>query len=195
MLTGSSSRKLKRTNVDLLGGRAQLLNMHPFMASELGDRFALDSALNLGLVPSVLDVADPEQAKRAYLALYVREEVKAEGLVRNLDSFGRFLEAISFSHGSPLNLADVARECDASRATVDGFVDVVEDLLLAWRMPVFEKRAKRQLSSHPKFWWFDTGVFRSIRLGSTRSPAGDRRRGARRAGGTATARLDRLRGK
>lgn len=114
-------------------------------------------------MPGVLGAPDPKEALRAYLALYIREEVKAEGLIRDLDAFGRFLEAISFSHGAPLNLASVARECHVSRTSVEGFVEVLEDLLLAWRMPVFEKRAQRQLSAHLKFWWFDTGVFRSIR--------------------------------
>lgn len=163
VLTGSSSRRLKRAGVDLLAHRAQLRFMHPFLAGELGAAFDLDRALELGMVPGVLGATDPVEARRAYLALYVREEVKAEGHVRNLDSFGRFLEAISFSHGAPLNLANVARECHVSRATVDGFVGVLEDLLLAWRMPVFQKRAQRQLSAHPKFWWFDAGVYRSIR--------------------------------
>ncbi len=163
VLTGSSARKLKRTGVDLLGGRALLARMHPFMAAELGSRFNLERALTLGLVPGVLGAEDPAAALRAYLALYVREEVKAEGLVRNLDAFGRFLEAISFSHGSSLNLSNVARDCQVSRATVDGYVEVLEDLLLAWQVPVFHKRAKRQLISHPKFYWFDAGVFRSVR--------------------------------
>lgn len=163
VLTGSSARRLKRSGVDLLAHRAQLRFMHPFLAAELGTAFDLDRALELGMVPGVLGAVDPMEARRAYLALYIREEVKAEGHVRNLDSFGRFVEAISFSHGAPLNLANVARECHVSRATVDGFVGVLEDLLLAWRMGVFQKRAQRQLSVHPKFWWFDAGVYRSIR--------------------------------
>ena len=163
VLTGSSARKLRRTGVDLLGGRALKESMHPFMAAELGAAFDLDRALEFGLVPGVVAAADPKQALRAYLALYVREEVKAEGLVRNLDAFGRFLEAISFSHGSALNLANVARECQVSRTTVEGFLEVLEDLLLGWRLPMFQRRAQRQLTSHPKFFWFDAGVFRSIR--------------------------------
>ncbi|MBM4061978.1 MAG: ATP-binding protein [Planctomycetes bacterium] len=163
VLTGSSARKLRRTGVDLLGGRAARKSMHPFLASELGDAFDLDQALGLGMVPGVLGDADPSQALRAYLALYVREEVKAEGLVRSLEAFGRFLEAISFSHAQPVNLANIARDCQQSRTTVGGYLEVLDDLLLAFRLPVFQRRAQRQLTSHPKFYWFDAGVYRSIR--------------------------------
>lgn len=163
VLTASSARKLRRTGVDLLGGRALKKSMHPFIASELGRDFDFEQALEQGLVPGIVDAPDPKQALRAYLALCVREEVKAEGLVRNLDAFGRFLEAISFSHAGAINLANVARECQVSRATVEGYLEVLEDLLLSFRLPIFQRRAQRQLTSHPKFFWFDAGVFRSIR--------------------------------
>jgi len=163
VLTGSSARKLRRTAVDLLGGRALVTSMHPFLAAELGSRFDLGRALRLGLVPGILGADDPEKALRAYVALYVREEVRAEGLVRSLGSFGRFIEATSFSHGAPLNLANVARDCQVSRTTVEGYLEILEDLLLAFRLPPFHRRARRQLTSHPKLYWFDAGVFRSIR--------------------------------
>ncbi len=163
VLTGSSARKLRRTGVDLLGGRASRCSMHPFMAAELGPAFDLDRALHEGLVPGVCRAVEPDRALRAYLALYVREEVKSEGLVRNLGAFSRFLEVISLSHGSVVNLANVARECQVSRSTVEGYLDVFEDLLLAYRIPVFTRRAKRILAQHPKLYWFDAGVFRSVR--------------------------------
>jgi uncharacterized protein len=163
VLTGSSARKLRRTGVDLLGGRALVTTMHPFLAAELAEHFDLERALQLGLVPGVLGADDPAKALRAYVALYLREEVRAEGLVRNLDAFGRFLEATSFSHAAPLNLANVARDCGVSRTTVEGYFEILEDLLLAWRLPAFQRRARRQLASHPKLYWFDAGVFRSIR--------------------------------
>jgi len=163
VLTGSSARKLKRTGVDLLGGRALRRTMHPFMAAEVGTAFGLERALRDGLVPAVWSAPAPQRTVRAYVALYVREEVKTEGLVRNLGAFGRFLEAMSFSHGAVLNLANVARECQVSRTTVEGFLEVVDDLLLTFRVPVFTRRAKRIVTSHPKLYWFDTGVFRSVR--------------------------------
>ena len=86
-----------------------------------------------------------------------------EGLVRNIGNFSRFLEAISFSHASILNISNVARECEVERKVVEGYVEILEDILLGWRLPVFTKRAKRRLSVHPKFYFFDAGVFRSLR--------------------------------
>lgn len=163
VLTGSSSRKLKQAGVNLLAGRAARTALHPFMAAEIGDTFDLNRALAQGLVPLVWDAPAPALALEAYLSLYIREEVQAEGLVRALDRFARFTEAVSFSHASPINLANVARECDVSRKTAEGYLSVLEDLLLAFHVPVFTRRAKRQLAGHPKFFWFDAGVYRSAR--------------------------------
>ncbi|MDH3525621.1 MAG: DUF4143 domain-containing protein [Acidobacteriota bacterium] len=163
VLTGSSARKLKRTGVDLLAGRAVIRELHPFMAAELGDRFELQRALVEGLVPLVWDARDSTDTLSSYVALYVREEVQIEGLVRSLGGFHRFLEAISFSHAAVLNLAEVARECQVSRKTVEGYLGILEDLLLAFRVPVFTRRARRTLAAHPKFYWMDSGVFRSLR--------------------------------
>jgi predicted AAA+ superfamily ATPase len=163
VLTGSSSRKLKRTGVDLLAGRALLCRLHPFMAAELGDRFLLDRALGQGLLPIVWAAPDPQKVLETYAALYIREEVQMEGIVRNVGSFSRFIEAISFSHASVLSVSNVARECGVNRKTVEGYVEILEDLLLAYRIPVFSKRAGRAVAAHPKFYLFDAGVFRAIR--------------------------------
>jgi len=163
ILTGSSARKLKRAGVNLLAGRAIERSLHPFMAAELEDRFDLNRALDVGLVPLVWSAQDPHAARDAYLSLYVREEVQAEGMVRDLGGFARFLEAVSLSHGGVLSLAGVARECEVGRKTVEGYLEILEDLLLAFRVPVFARKAKRHVVSHPKFYWFDTGVFRSAR--------------------------------
>ncbi|MFL6292945.1 MAG: ATP-binding protein [Thermoanaerobaculia bacterium] len=163
ILTGSSSRKLKREGVDLLAGRALLRSLHPFMAAELGDRFRLDSALARGLVPLVWSSREPEEVLEAYVALYLREEVQMEGLVRRFEGFARFLEAVSFSHAAVLNVSEVARECQVGRTTVEGYLEILEDLLLAFRIPIFTKRAKRGLTAHPKFFWFDAGVFVATR--------------------------------
>jgi len=163
VLTGSSARKLKRTAVDLLAGRALLCMLHPFMASELGDRFRLDAALETGLLPVVLGSDDPRQALRAYHALYLKEEVQQEGLVRNVGAFSRFLEAMSFSHGSVLNISNVSRECEIDRKAVEAYVGILEDLMLGFRLSVFTRRAKRAVAGHPKFYFFDAGVFRSAR--------------------------------
>jgi predicted AAA+ superfamily ATPase len=163
VLTGSSARKLRREATDLLAGRALLRTMHPFMAAELGRSFRLERALQIGMVPLVVASESPEETLRAYHTLYIKEEIQAEGLVRNVGGFARFLEAISLSHGSMLNLANVSRECEVERKTVEGYLSVLEDLLISVRIPVFTKRAKRTPAVHPKFYMFDAGVFRAAR--------------------------------
>jgi predicted AAA+ superfamily ATPase len=163
VLTGSSARKLKREGVDLLAGRALLRSINPFMAAELGDRFSLALALTQGLVPLIWDSPQPAEALEAYTALYLREEVQMEGLVRQAGQFARFLEGVSFSHAMSLNLSEVARECQVSRKTVEGYLSILEDLLLSFQVPVFTKRARRHLTTHPKFYWFDAGVFVATR--------------------------------
>lgn len=163
ILTGSSARKIKRAGVDLLAGRAVNRSLHPFMASELGQYFSFDKALRYGLLPLVWAAKNPQDVLNAYQGLYLREEVQMEALVRSIGNFSRFLEAISFSHGSVLNVSNVARECEIGRKTVEGYIDILEDLLLSFKIRVFNKRAKRELAEHPKFYFFDAGVFRAIR--------------------------------
>jgi predicted AAA+ superfamily ATPase len=163
ILTGSSARKLRRSGANLLAGRAVERTLHPFMAAEIGKRFDLDRALEIGLVPLVWMADAPASVRDSYLSLYVREEVQAEGMVRDLAGFARFIEAVSFSHASVLNVANVARECDVSRKTVEGYLQILDDLLLSFRVPIFSRKAKRHLASHPKFFWFDAGVFRAAR--------------------------------
>ena len=163
ILTGSSSRKLKRSGVDLLAGRVLKLTLHPFMAAELGKKFNLGKALKFGMLPLAITASDPEKVLKAYAALYVREEVQMEGLVRNISGFSRFLEAVSFSSGAVLNISNVARDCEIERKVVEGYISILEDLLLSFRLPVFTKRAKRATAAHPKFYYFDAGVFRSLR--------------------------------
>jgi len=163
ILTGSSSRKLRRGAANLLAGRLLKTTLHPFMAGELGVEFDLTKALSYGLVPLIVESVDPTASLNAYLSLYLKEEVQAEGIVRNVGSFSRFLESVSFSHGAVLNISEVARECQVGRKTVEGYLEILEDLLLAFRIPVFSKRAKRNLIKHEKFYYFDAGVFRSAR--------------------------------
>ncbi len=163
ILTGSSARKLRRQGVNLLGGRAVRKHMHPYLAVELGTRFKLATAIRQGMLPVVWGADDPSAVLEAYNALYLHEEVQMEGLVRNIGAFARFLQAMSFTHGSVLNLTNVSRECQVSRKTAEGYLEILEDLLLGFRLPVFTRRAKRELASHPKFYFFDAGVFRANR--------------------------------
>lgn len=162
VLTGSSARKLRRGGVDLLAGRAVVRTLHPFMAAELGE-FDLREALDRGLLPLVVAADAPDDVLRAYASLYIDQEVRLEGLTRNVGAFARFLEAVSFSHGSVLNVANVARDCQVERKTVAAYLGILEDLLLSFSVPVFTRRAKRETSAHPKFYLFDAGVFRSLR--------------------------------
>lgn len=161
-LTGSSARKLRRGGVDMLAGRAVVRTLHPFMAAEVAD-FDLAEALTRGMLPLVVAADAPQDVLRAYASLYLEEEVRLEGWARNVGAFARFLEAMSFSHGSVLNVANVARDCQIERNTVAAYVDLLEDLLLSFRLPVFGRRARRATSVHPKFYFFDAGVFRSLR--------------------------------
>lgn len=163
ILTGSSARKLKRTGADLLGGRAVVRGMYPFMAAEMAGGFALATALESGTLPIVCSAVDPKDVLKAYAALYLKEEVQTEGLVRNVGQFARFLEVASFSHASTVNASNIARECQVERKVVEGYLTILDDLLLTFRIPVFTKRAKRELSAHPKLYFFDAGVYRSLR--------------------------------
>jgi predicted AAA+ superfamily ATPase len=133
------------------------------MASELGNDFDFDKSIQTGLVPLVYNSANPLETLNSYINLYINEEVKMEGLIRNISDFSRFLEVISFSNGSILNNAGIARDSEVGRKAVEGYISVLEDIMLAHRLPVFTKRAKRILISHPKFYFFDVGVFRAIR--------------------------------
>lgn len=163
ILTGSSARKIKRTGADLLGGRAFKCVLHPFMAAEMADHFNLQKALEEGMLPLLSASHDPKHALASYVSLYLQEEIQAEGLVRNLEHFSRFLEIITFSHGNILNITNISRECSVKRKTVENYITILEELLLAFQLPIFTKRAQRELSAHPKFYLFDPGVYRTLR--------------------------------
>jgi uncharacterized protein len=163
VLTGSNARKLKREGIDLLGGRALKKTLHPFMAVEIKEKFKLEEALLYGLLPLRFDASNPQDVLDAYISLYIEEEVKAEGLIRHVEPFSRFLQAMSFSHGSVLNVTNISRECRVKRTTVDSWISILEDMLIAYQIQVFTNRAKRELSAHPKFYFFDPCVYRTLR--------------------------------
>ena len=171
VLTGSSARKLKRKGVNLLAGRALTLSLFPLTAFETQKDFNLLKALQFGQLPKIYVEEDPKKFLEAYVKTYLQEEVQQEGLTRNLGAFGRFLEAASFSQASTLNIASVARECSVERKVVQNYFQILKDLLLADFLPVFTKRAKRKMSIHSKFYFFDVGVYRIIRpMGPLDSP-------------------------
>jgi predicted AAA+ superfamily ATPase len=164
ILTGSSARKLRRSGVNLLGGRAVTKHFHPLTAAELGDSFDFDKAVRFGLLPSIYDPrkhVPPEEYLQSYVQLYLKEEVMQEGLTRNLSSFSRFLETASFSQGQLLNISEVSRECQIKRKLAESYFGILEDLLIGVFLPPFQKRSRRRIIQHPKFFLFDAGVFRA----------------------------------
>jgi len=163
VLTGSSARKLRRKGVNLLAGRALTRFMHPLTAMELGRDFDLRRGLRYGGLPFACTEPDPRDYLKSYVTTYLREEVQQEGFARNLAAFARFIEAASFSQGAILNVAAVARESAVHAKVAEDYFSMLEDLLIAVRLPVFAKRAKRRIVAHPKFYFFDAGVFQTIR--------------------------------
>ena len=163
LLTGSSARSLRRHGVNLLAGRALTYYMHPFIQQELGDNFDLSKVLQYGLLPGVYLSETPKKYLESYIQTYLREEVLQEGLVRNLGDFSRFLEIASFSQGAVLNHSEIAREVGVSRLVVANYFSILEDLLIAFHIEPFTKKAKRRLIQHKKFFFFDVGVYRLLR--------------------------------
>lgn len=163
ILTGSSARTLRKRGVNLLAGRAHTYHMYPLVAAELGTDFQLESSLRYGHLPQVFSEEDPGAFLASYVQTYLREEVLQEGLTRNLTAFSRFLETASFSQAAILSVAETAREVGLERKTVANYFDLLEDLLLGVRLPPFTRQAKRRLTVHPKFYFFDTGVYRQLR--------------------------------
>lgn len=164
VLTGSSARKLRRGGANLLAGRAIQKFFYPLTSWELGADFDLARSLRHGLLPTVWgEQEDAGKYLSAYVYTYLKEEVFAEGLARNLESFSRFLEIMSFSQAQPINMASIGRDVGVDSKVVANYLEVLEDLLLAVRIPVFARRAKRRMSAQAKFLYFDSGVFRALR--------------------------------
>jgi len=162
-LLGSSARKLRAAGVNLLGGRALWREMFSLTPQELGEDFELDRALQLGSLPLVLAAGSPPETLRAYVQLYLREEIKGEALVRNLPGFARFLPVAGLFHGQVLNVAGLARDAGVARTTVEGYLEVLEDTLLARRLPAYETRLRARERKHPKLYWMDPGVARAAK--------------------------------
>ena len=161
-LCGSSARQLKKAGVNLLAGRALTLAMAPFSARELGSRFTLSTALEWGLLPLVQ--AAPDYATgllRAYVDTYIKEEIRQEGVVRQLPPFLRFLALAGQLNGQVINAQNVAREAGIGRTTVDAYFSILTDTLLGSFLPAWQPQIKVRERSHPKFYWFDSGVARA----------------------------------
>lgn len=176
VLLGSSARRLKTATTNLLAGRAIVRIMYPLVPAELGAHFDLERVLRFGSIPLVWRADDPRATLDAYVQLYVREEIRSEALVRNLPAFLRFLPVAALFHGQVINVSGLARDSAASRTTVEGYLGILQDTLLATLLPAFEPRLRVRERRHPKLYWVDPGLVRAAKrqLG----PVGAEERGA-----------------
>lgn len=163
VLCGSSARKLKRAGVNLLAGRALNRSMHPFVPEELGRHFQIDNALEFGTLPVVWDSAVKGETLVAYAQLYLQEEIRAEALVRNLPGFARFLPVAALFHAQTINVSNIARETGVARTTVAGYLEILEETLLCFRIPAYEARLRVRERKHPKWYWCDPGIVRAMK--------------------------------
>lgn len=163
VLSGSSARKLKHEGVNLLAGRALRKTMHPFLPSEMEGRFNLEDAMQFGTLPIVVASAAPAETLRSYVLSYLRDEIQAEALARSLAGFSRFLPIASLMHGQTLNVSSIARDSGVARTTVIDYLDVLEDTLLAFRLPAFEAKLRVKERKHPKLYWVDAGIVRAAK--------------------------------
>ncbi|OFW00323.1 MAG: hypothetical protein A3I61_00055 [Acidobacteria bacterium RIFCSPLOWO2_02_FULL_68_18] len=163
VLLGSSARRLKTAQTNLLAGRATQQTMYPLVPAELGRDFALDRVLRFGSLPLVWQAEDPRATLDAYVQLYIREEIRAEALVRNLPGFLRFLPLAALFHGQVINLAGLARDAATARTTVEGYLGILQDTLLATLVPAFDARLRVRERRHPKLYWVDAGLVRAAK--------------------------------
>ena len=159
ILSGSSARKLKRGGANMLGGRAMQTNLYPLVSAEIPD-FDLIKAVNQGMIPRhYLANADRYwQMLQAYVAVYLREEIKAEALVRNLTTFTRFLEVAALTDGEMVNYSNIAQDCGVDSKTVAGYFSILEETLIGYMIPAFSKVVKRKLRQAPRFYYFDVSI-------------------------------------
>ncbi len=163
ILTGSSARKLKKTGINLLAGRALFKRLYPFLPSELGLSFNLDTILTFGSIPLIWNAPDKKESLKAYVRMYLKEEIKGEALVRNLPGFARFLPVAAVLHGQVINVAGAARNAEISRTTLSGYIEILEDTLLAFRLQAFEAKMRIREKKHPKLYWIDPGIVRAVK--------------------------------
>lgn len=157
ILCGSSARKLKRKGHNTLGGRAFPVYLYPFVSAEIPE-FDIDRAVTFGMLPPHYLAKNPSRLLAGYINVYLKEEIKEEALVRNLDAFQRFLEVAALTDGEIVNNANIAQDCGVRATTVNAYFDILEDTLMGYRIPAFRKVMKRRLMQAPKFYYFDIGV-------------------------------------
>ena len=165
ILTGSSAKKLKSGGANLLAGRAFLRNLFPLTQRELGDAFVLEDALRWGSLPRIFSL-ESQDSKRDYLdsyaQLYLKEEVWAEQLIRNLPPFRRFLEVAAVNFGKILNASNIAADVGVDPKTVQSYYSILEETLLGFHLDAYHSSVRKRLRQAPKFYFFDNGVSRAL---------------------------------
>ncbi len=162
LLTGSNARKLRQGGVNLLGGRARTMHLHPLTAKELGDRFNLDRALTRGLLPSIYFSDDPKADLTAYAGTYLQQEIVAEGATRNLPAFSRFLRVAALCNGTIVNFTNIGNDAQVARTTVYEYFEILKDTLLIQELPAWQKSKKRKPLVSSKYYFFDVGVVAAL---------------------------------
>jgi len=157
ILSGSSPRKIIRSEANLLGGRALRYELFPFVSQEIPD-FDLLRALNNGLLPRHYLADNPQNLISSYIGNYLRDEIMAEARIRNVATFSRFLEVAAFSNGEMVNYSNIASECGVSAPTIKEYFHILEDTLTGRFLPSFQQRPKRRVILAPKFYYFDLGI-------------------------------------
>ncbi len=165
ILSGSSARKLKRANANMLAGRAITYSLYPLSYCELKDDFNLMSALKYGTLPKIYLEKDESLKKdilRSYVETYLKEEIEQEALIRNAGSFVRFLNISGNESGNVINYSNIAKDAGVSSITVKEYFKILEDTLIGNFLFPFSKSKRKRLGRHPKFYYFDTGVIRTL---------------------------------
>jgi len=165
ILTGSSARKLKKKNVNLLAGRALIRYFHPFSALEIESKFKIDLALKFGMLPQVWNLESEDEKKdylTSYVDTYLKEEIQQEAAVRSLPSYLLFLEHFALRNAQVINIQNLAGEIGIPRTTINGYLDILEQTLLGFKLAPIHLKAKVKEVTTAKFYFFDTGVVRAL---------------------------------
>lgn len=162
LLTGSSARKLRRGGVNLLGGRARTKYMHPLTYRELGNRFDLLKAIDRGLLPSIYLSDDPRADLQAYTGSYLQQEIVAEGTIRNIPAFSRFLKVAALCNATVVNFTNVSNDAQVPRTTVYEYFEILKDTLLLYELSAWRKSKKRKPLASSKYYFFDVGVVATL---------------------------------
>jgi len=162
VLCGSSARKLKRAGANLLAGRAVVTNMFPLTRGEMGSDYDAERALTYGTLPLSVTGSDADGYLTSYVDTYLKEEIRAEALTRNVGAFSRFLEVAGRQNGQVTNISNVSRDAAVARGTVQNYFDILVDTLIGYWLPAWKLKEATKQVTHPKFYLFDTGVARAI---------------------------------